>query len=211
MTKSKRASWASFRARPALLLRLDEQRDQLGRGHEPHPVVMLAAGHPQGDGQMRLPRADSADEHDVGGLGDEAAVEDLQDRVAVEVGLRLEREGVQRLQHREAGILDAALDAALPASGHLQVHQLRQVVGRRLSLAGGLLGQQPPLRPDRRQAQRLQVRRQMRGLGNCGSHQQGSSTSASYADSFGAGTAIRASSGRTPATGGHTGGGPACC
>ena len=192
---------------PALLLRFDEQRDQLGRGHEPHPVVMLAAGHPQGDGQMRLPGADSADEHDVGGVGDEAAVEDLQDRIAVEVGLRLEREGVQRLQHREAGILDAAL----PASGHLQVHQLRQVVGRRLSLAGGLLGEQPPLRPDRRQAQRLQVRRQMRGLDNRGRHQQEPSTSASYADSFGVGTAIRASSGRTPATGGHTGGGPACC
>ena len=76
---------------------------------------------------------------------------DLQDRIAVEVGLGLEREGVQRLQHREAGILDTALDAALPASGHLQVHQLRQVVGRRLSLAGGLLSQPPPLRRDRRQ------------------------------------------------------------
>ena len=80
---------------PALLLRLDEHGDQLGRGHEPHPVVLLAAGHPQGDGQMRLPRADPADEHDVGGLGDEAAVEDPQDGVAVEVRLRLEREGVQ--------------------------------------------------------------------------------------------------------------------
>ena len=114
-------------------------------------------------------------------------------------------------EHREAGILDAALDAALPASGHLQVHQLRQVVGRRLTLAGGLLGQATPLRRDRRQVQRLEVRRQMRGLGNRGSHQQEPSTSASYADSLGAGTAIRASSGRTLATGGHTGGGPACC
>ena len=54
-----------------------------------------------------------------GGLGDEAAVEDLQDRVAVEVRLRIEREGVERLEHRETGILHAALDAALPASGHL--------------------------------------------------------------------------------------------
>ena len=80
---------------------------------------------------MRLPGAHTADEHDVGGLGDEAAVEDLQDRVAVEVGLRLEREGVERLEHREAGVLDAALDAALPACGHLQMHQVRQVVGRR--------------------------------------------------------------------------------
>ena len=76
----------------ALLLRLDEQRDELGRGHEPHPVVVLAAGHPQGDGQMRLPRTDSADEHDVGGVGDEAAVEDLQYRVAIEVGLYVELE-----------------------------------------------------------------------------------------------------------------------
>ena len=74
------------------------------------------------------------------------------------VRLRLEREGVERLEHRDAGILDAALDAALPASGHLQVHQLRQVVGRRLTLAGGLLGRGPPLRRDRRQVQRLQVR-----------------------------------------------------
>ena len=71
--------------------------------------------------------------------------------VAVEVRLRLEREGVQRLQHREAGVLDAALDAALPACGHLQVHQLRQVVGRHLTLANGLLGQGLPLRRDRRQ------------------------------------------------------------
>ena len=44
------------------------------------------------------------------GVGDEAAVEDLQDGVAVEVRLRLEREGVQRLEHREAGVLNAALD-----------------------------------------------------------------------------------------------------
>ena len=40
----------------------------------------------------------------------------------------------------------------------------------------------------------------MRGLGNRGDHQQKPSTSASYADNVGARTAIRASSGRTPAT-----------
>ena len=119
---------------------------------------------------MRLPRADAADEHDVGGVGDEAAVEDVQDRVAVQVRLCVEREGVERLEHREASILDAALDAALPAAGHLQMDQLSQVVGRCLTLAGGLLGQQPPLRRDRRQAQRLQVRLQMRRLGNRGHH-----------------------------------------
>ena len=51
----------------------------------------------------------------------------------------------------------------------------------------------------------------MRGLGGRGSHQQEPSTSASYADSVGAGTVIRASSGRTSLTGGHTGGGPDCC
>ena len=33
----------------------------------------------------------------------------------------------------------------------------------------------------------------------------------SYADSVGAGTAVRGNSGRTLATGGHTGGGPAWC
>ena len=61
------------------LLGFDEHRDQPGRGHEPHPVVVLAAGHPQGDGQVRLAGADADDEHDVGGLGDEAAVENRQD------------------------------------------------------------------------------------------------------------------------------------
>ena len=100
---------------------------------------------------MRLAGADAADVHHVGGLGDEAAVEDLQDRVAVQLRLRLEGEGVERLQHREASLVNAALDAALPASGHLQVYQLRQVIGRRLALAGGLLGQPSPLRGDRRQ------------------------------------------------------------
>ena len=89
-------------------------------------------------------------------------------QVAVKVRLRLEREGVERLQHREAGVLDAALDAAFPACGHLQVHQLRQVVGRRLTLTDGLLGQGLPLRCDRRQAQRLQVGGQVRRLGNRG-------------------------------------------
>ena len=156
---------------------------------------------------MSRSRADPADEHDVSGLGDEAAVEDLQDGAAVEVRLRLEREGVECLQHREAGVLDAAL----PAGGHLQVHDLSQVVGRRLTLADGLLGQGLPLRRDRRQAQRLQVGGQVRRLGNRGGHQRAPSTSASYADSVGAGTAMRASSGRTPVTGGHTGGGPVSC
>ena len=113
-------------------------------------------------------------------------------------------------QHREAGILKAALDTPLPASGHLQMGQLRQVVGRRLALASGLLGQRLPLRRDRRQAQRLQVRRQMRGLGNRGRHQQ-DLTRTSYAARCGAATVIRAKSGRTRVTGRHTGGGPACC
>ena len=31
----------------AMPLRRDEQRDQFGRGHEPHAVVVLTAGHPQ--------------------------------------------------------------------------------------------------------------------------------------------------------------------
>ena len=35
-------------------------------------------------------------------------------------------------------------DAPLAASGHLQMDQLGQVVGRRLPLARGLLGQRPP-------------------------------------------------------------------
>ena len=61
---------------PALLLRFDEQCDQLGGGHEPHPVVVLATGHSQGDGQMGLAGSHPADEDDVGGLGDEAAAED---------------------------------------------------------------------------------------------------------------------------------------
>jgi len=59
-------------------------------------------------------------------------------------------EATALLQRREAGVLDAALDAAFPACGHVQMHELRQVVGRRLKLADGLLGQGLPLLPLRR-------------------------------------------------------------
>ena len=87
-TTSKRAGWASLRASRPCCCASTSMVSRLGGGHEPYPVVVLAAGHPQGDGQTRRPRADPADVHDVGGLGDEAAVEDLQDRVAVKVRLR---------------------------------------------------------------------------------------------------------------------------
>ena len=124
---------------------------------------MLAAGHAQGDGKMGLAGTDAADQHDVGSLGDEGAAAQLQDRVAVQLRLRVELEGIQGLEHREAGLLEAALDAALAAPGHFQVHQLREVLRGRLALAGGLGGQRPPLGGHRRQAQGLEVGHQVCG------------------------------------------------
>ena len=38
---------------PALLLSFDEQRDRFGGRQESHPVVVLAAGHPEGTGNER--------------------------------------------------------------------------------------------------------------------------------------------------------------
>ena len=43
-----------FPGQPPLLLRFDEQRGQLGGRQEPDPIVVLAAGHAQGDGEMGL-------------------------------------------------------------------------------------------------------------------------------------------------------------
>ena len=122
----------------ALLVRLDEQRDKLGGSYEPHAEFVLAVGHPHGDRQLGSSSADATEEDEVAGVGDEVAAEDLQDRVGVESWLRVECEGVESFEHRQAGVLNAALDAPLPASGLRQMHQLRQVVGRHLTLAGGL-------------------------------------------------------------------------
>ena len=102
-----------FPGQPPLLLRFDEQRGQLGGRQEPDPIVVVAAGHAQGDGEMGLAGTDAADQHDVGSLGDEGAAAQLQDRIAVQLRLRVELEGIQGLEHREAGLLEAALDAAL--------------------------------------------------------------------------------------------------
>ncbi len=38
---------------PALLLSFDEQRDRFGGRQESHPVVVLAAGHPEGGHRRR--------------------------------------------------------------------------------------------------------------------------------------------------------------
>ena len=43
-----------FPGQPARFLRFDEQRGQLGGRQEPDPIVVLAAGHAQGDGKMGL-------------------------------------------------------------------------------------------------------------------------------------------------------------
>ena len=60
-------------------------------------------------------------------------------------------------------------------------------------LAGGLLGQQRPTTPrSSTGTASFRSAARMRGLGNYGGHQQEPSTSASYADSVGVGTAISA-------------------
>ena len=140
MTTSKRASWSSFRAsRPCCCASTSSVVNSAAVRNRT-PIVVLAAGHAQGDGEMGLAGTDAADQHDVGSLGDEGAAAHLQDRIAVQLRLRVELEGIQGLEHREAGLLEAALDAALAAPGHFQVHQLREVLRGRLALAGGLGG-----------------------------------------------------------------------
>ena len=157
---------------------------------------------------MRLPGADVDDEHDVGGVGDEAAVEGL-DGSRSRSGCASNENASGRLRHREACVLDAGLDAALPACGHLQMHQMLQVVGRRLTLADGLLGKGCPC------AATVDGRSAFRAAARCGGSAfvpaiSGRPPPAGHTPpASGAGTAIRASSGRRAETDGLTGGGPA--
>ena len=66
----------------------------------------LAAGYPQGDGDKRLlPVPTRPTYTTLAASADEAAVDDLQVCVAVQVRLRLERKGVERLQIGKRGIL----------------------------------------------------------------------------------------------------------
>ena len=146
------AELVEFPGQPPLLLRFDEQRGQLGGRQEPDPIVVLAAGHAQGDGVGRA-GTDAADQHDVGSLGDEGAAAQLQDRIAVEPRLHVELEGIQGLEHREAGLLEAALDAAHRGARSLPGAPTARGTPRAAGAAGGLGGQSPPLGGHRRQAQ----------------------------------------------------------
>ena len=123
--------------------------------------------------------------------------------------MRVELEGIQGLEHRDAGLLEAAVDAALAAPGHCQVPHLREVLRGRRALAGGLGGQRPPLGGHRRQAQGLEVGHQeVRGRGDS-DRQTRPPVKTSEAATGGAETAIRARSARTVGTGRIAGRGPA--
>ena len=88
---------------------------------------------------MTLAQAGAGDEHHIGVLLDEIEMEQILDQRAVDLGGPVPVELIERLEHREAGLRDAALDAAIVAGRRFPVDQFGQVVQvRPLFLGRGL-------------------------------------------------------------------------
>jgi hypothetical protein len=78
----------------------------------------------EGDGQMGLADAGRPEQDDILGALDEAQPGELPDLLAVDRGLELEVELVQRLDPGQAGEFEAALDAPLMAAAPLGFERL---------------------------------------------------------------------------------------
>ena len=77
---------------------------------------------------MALAQAHAGDEHHVGVLGHEVQVEEVLNLRPVDLGGPVPVELVDGLEHREAGLADAALHAPVLAGGGFAVEQLGEVV-----------------------------------------------------------------------------------
>ena len=111
---------------------------------------------------MRLAGSDAADQHDVGVVLDEVAPKQFEDSFAVQAGLRIEVETVERLEDRKPSLLSPALNAPLPASLDLECREFGQVLGMGLPALACLLGLASPLRCHRRQLECLEIRHEVR-------------------------------------------------
>jgi len=139
--------------------------DDVDGAGKQHRVPALACRVAQCGHQMALAQAGAGDKNDVGALGDEVQVEEVLDLWAVDLGGPVPVELVDGLEHREAGLIDAALDASILAGGGLAVEQLGEVVEVRPVLVGSRLGQRLAVLAHERQVQRGELGLHRQGVG----------------------------------------------
>lgn len=91
--------------------------------------------------QVALAQTSARDEHDVGVLLDEVQVGQILDEQPVDLGGPIPVELIERLEHRESGLGDAALHAPVVARERLAAEQLTQILQVRPRLGSGGLRQ----------------------------------------------------------------------
>src|SRR5262249_3078812 len=102
----------------------DEPTHEALQGEKQHGVPRLDGLDAEGDGEMRLADAGRAEEDDVLGALDEAQAGQLAELLAVDRGLKVEIKLVERLDPRQPGQLEPALDAALVPAAPLGLQGL---------------------------------------------------------------------------------------
>ena len=86
-----------------------ESGDPVGRGREQDPVPGVGCFDPEPDREVGLPGPGRAEEHEVLGGVDEGRGAEVRDRVALECGLVVEVEVLERLAAREPSRPDPEL------------------------------------------------------------------------------------------------------
>ena len=100
---------------------------------------------------MGFTDADAAQEDDIGLIGDKLQAEEVFDLQAVDFFRPAPVELIQCFNHREAGLLDAALGEAIAAVGGLAVGELFEVIDVGELFFGGLSGKALVVLTDKRQ------------------------------------------------------------
>jgi hypothetical protein len=101
---------------------------------------------------------DVTNKDNVGLRCHEGQSEQILDLRAVDLLGPTPLEGIESLEHRESGVVDPPLDAAVFAQRGLALNQLRQIVHVRELLFGGCAGQSLIVALDMVQVQLLQLR-----------------------------------------------------
>ena len=141
-------------------LRAGQRVDDVDGAGEQHPVPAQAGSVAERGHQVAFAQASAGDEHHVGVLGDEVQAEQVLYLQAVDLGGPVPVERVQRLEHREAGVLDAPLDPAVGSGGGFAAHQFGEVVQMRPVLVRSGLRHREAVLADEGQVQLGELRAQ---------------------------------------------------
>ena len=140
-----------------LLLRLLQTVDQSGRCEEPDPATRPAGRQAQGDRQMRLADALTAQQAEVLVLIEPLTAGQLHHLLLVHIRHDAEVVGIQILIDRERRLLDPRLQGIGRPLRRLELHQTQQVLDIMGVLLSRFLGQLLVFGQDRRQTQTLQM------------------------------------------------------